>query len=101
LTVESVVESAEEVLAEPESSELDETEATTSATSDKPADDDDASASSSPAEEEVGAESEAEPVPVSIAGGGFNSPFIEAPPEKTMVERINELEVRIAALEAS
>ncbi len=110
---------------EPVVSEVPETEATTSTAIDQPAVTDDASASSpssdapEPSEpvsdlpsKEVASEegslvdpsSPAEPAisePVAIQGGGgsFESPFAEAKPALTMVERIGLLEKRVAALE--
>jgi hypothetical protein len=92
----------------PEADETEETEATTAAESDKPADSVDASASSSPAEEveevvETVVESATEPevVQTNVPGGGFSSNFVEPSREKTMVERIAELESRVAALEGN
>jgi hypothetical protein len=91
-----------------ETPEAIETEATTSAVIDQPAVSDDASASSpspvvepaveppsSPADPAI-VESVAEPT----AGGGFTSPFVEPPSALTMVQRIELLEARVAALEA-
>lgn len=75
-----------------------ETEVTTSATTDQPAVPADASASISPpsssAEKEKGKAEEVK------AGGGFDSPFAPAPEAPSMIDRINSLEARIAALEA-
>jgi hypothetical protein len=112
---------------EPVVSEAPETEATTSAAMDQPAVSVDASASSSPdlpepasdptskdkASEEGATEAPSSPAEPAIvepatpspveepaAGGGFNSPFVEPPAALTMVQRIELLEVRLAALEA-
>ena len=90
-----------------ETSEATETEATTSAAIDQPAVSDDASASS-PSPADVGVESPLEPAvesPPSPAeemkgGGGFKSPFTEPPAALTMIQRIEILEAKFAALEA-
>jgi hypothetical protein len=95
-----------------DASEVTETEATTSAVIDQPAVSDDASASSpspvveppsspaDPAIVEPVAEPTVEPVAEPTAGGGFTSPFVEPPSALTMVQRIELLEARVAALEA-
>lgn len=88
--------------------ETPETEATTSTVIDQPAVSDDASASSpsspeapsSPAEPAI-VEPVVEPAVVIQGGGGsFDSPFAEPPAALTMVQRIEILEAKVAALEA-
>jgi hypothetical protein len=87
-----------------DASEVTETEATTSAVIDQPAVSDDASASSpSPVVEPASSPADpaiVEPVAEPTAGGGFTSPFVEPPSALTMVQRIELLEARVAALEA-
>ena len=97
---EVVISTAPETSESSETPESPETEATTSAVIDQPAVSDDASASSpsSPAEPAI-VEPVAELV-VHKAGGGFDSPFVEPPAALTMVQRIEILEARIAALES-
>ncbi len=112
---------------EPVVSEAPETEATTSAAMDQPAVSVDASASSpselpetasdpapndeaseegateassSPAEPAIVEPVTPSPVEEPAAGGGFTSPFVEPPAALTMVQRIEILEARLAALEA-
>jgi hypothetical protein len=95
----------------PETPETPETEATTSAAIDQPAVSDDASASSpssadvvvEPAVEsplEPAVESSPSPAEEMKGGGGFNSPFTEPPAALTMIQRIEILEAKFAALEA-
>lgn len=100
----------------PETPVAPETEATTSTAIDQPAVSDDASASSSsdvepeapsfpaePAIVEPVVEPVVEPTPeptIIRGGGGFDSPFAEVKPAPTMIERIEALEKKVAALEA-
>jgi len=73
------------------------TEATTSAAIDQPAVSDDASASppfSAP-------EAPSSPAEEMQPGGGFSSPFVEPPAALTMVQRIEILEAKVAALEGN
>lgn len=89
-------ESSEEVVIST-APETEGTEATTSAAIDQPAVSDDASASSpSPSAPEAPSFPAEEMQP----GGGFSSPFAEPPAALTMVQRIEILEAKVAALEA-
>jgi hypothetical protein len=100
-----------------DTSEVTETEVTASALIDQPAVSGGESASSpspaaepvidsaveppsSPAEPAIVEPVTPSPVEEPAAGGGFNSPFAEPPSALTMVQRIELLEARLAALEA-